>query len=207
MVHIIGYLLRVTRSVIYSLSRLTLQGNKFSYDTIRSPAFTGNFERETQTFYQSPASNSPTSNTRTGYLPTPVLGDHRRMEYPWRENYQGEHIAQLYEEQAKLHTTAAPDKWKSDRDGVPLRLGFCSGLAATGHSVMTSSYPNYSRPPPIPGDDAHGYHHLPRPKLVATADGVPTYPVGKRAVELQRTQTGYGKKPHKGFTGTGFSNK
>jgi hypothetical protein len=111
------------------------------------------------------------------YLPTPVLGDPRRLDFPWREDYQGERFRVQHPDLAKPFVeTAAPTQWLHSQDGTPLRLGFCSGLITdVGHSVMSASFPDYSRPPPH-AKDAAAYEALPaEPHREADPAGCPTY--------------------------------
>jgi len=97
---------------------------------------------------------SPLFTGLDSYLPEDVLGDPRRLKYPWREDYQGERFAVKFPELAKpFIENAAPRQW-THFDGTPLRLGLCSGLANTGYSVSSSSFPDYSLPPP---EEKHHY--------------------------------------------------
>lgn len=120
---------------------------------------------------------APASTGHERYLPTPVLGDPRRLEYPWREDYQGERFRMQHPELAKPFVeTAAPTQWVHSLDGTPLRLGFCSGLITeVGHSVMSGSFPDYSRPPPRAKDN-YAYQALPaEPHREADPAGCPTF--------------------------------
>jgi hypothetical protein len=181
----------LTRDILHS------QGNKFSYDTIRSPAFTGLFGRKTDDVYASNESQ-PTEETR--YLPTPVLGNPKRLQYSWREDYQGQQMIDLYGESKEFAGTISPHLWKNEQNGLPLRLGYCSGLADIGHSVMSASFANFSKPPPVPNHSSNAYQHMPPSKFEPSADGVPTYPTRKRLATLRQSATAsVGKKSQPQF--------